>query len=260
MKNLFTIALLLIFFFSYSQDKRVSLKGKITYLEEPVEGVNIYNTNSRFGDISSSKGMFNVSVKEHDTIKISHIKYLSKKIVITKELLNKNFLRIQLLEKTNYLSIVALKSHDLSGNILTDSKTHQNDTIHKKYDLIEDILKLSKKPSHKIYRDTEKPPMNNVDPTGGGGGAAIAFTIPDKANDLRRELRKKKSFPQKLIHEFGVVFFIEELKIPKDKIHHFITYCEGRNIRILYNNKQIIKLITVLTEESEKYNYCPEKD
>jgi len=257
MKQLLTITLLLLLItMGFSQNERVHIKGKITYLDIPIENVNISNLTSHFGETSNSTGEFEIFVKENDTLKVSHLEYQTKKIIISKKNIEEKTLNIALKEMTNYLNTVNLKSHDLTGNLVKDVQNNTNDTIAKKHDLIEEMMRMAKMPSNKDYETNfEKPPMNNVDPVGNfGAGGAVGIPIPDKANDFRRKLRAKKSFPNKLISDLGEDFFTKELKIPKDRIYHFITFCESRNIRILYKSNKIIQLITVLKEESEKYN------
>lgn len=121
--------------------------------------------------------------------------------------------------------------------------------------MIEEYKKLAKIPTYKDYkRNMEKPPSNNVDPNGGPGvgtSAGIPFNFKDIK--LRRKLRSKRNTPKRIITDFGVTYFSENLKIPYDKIYHFITYCEYRDIMQLYKNNEIIKVLTILQEESIEY-------
>ncbi|MCF6279350.1 MAG: carboxypeptidase-like regulatory domain-containing protein [Flavobacteriaceae bacterium] len=256
MKQLLTLTLLLFLFrFGFSQNERVTINGKIIFLDTPINNVHIHNITTNYGATSNDKGEFKILVQKNDTLKISHLEYQSKKIIITNEHIKKEILTIELKIMTNYLNTVTIKNHNLTGNLVKDVKDSTNDTITRKHDLIEEMMRLAKMPSYKNIRNTEKPPMNSVDPIGNsGGGASIGIPIKDTESILRRELRLKKSFPDKLISEFGEDYFINELKISKDKIHHFITYCGYRNIHKLYKQNEIMKLIDVLTEESVEYN------
>ena len=195
-------------------------------------------------------------VKKNDTIKISHLEYQTKNIIITDIHIKQEVLSIELKSMTNYLNTVTLKNHNLSGSLFTDAKNHTNDTITKKHDLIAKIIAISKESPSEYVVETnfEKPFLNDVNPIRMNGvGSSGGIPIKDHENILRRKLRTKKSFPDKLISDFGEDFFTNELNIPKDKIHHFITYCEYRNIYQLYKENKIIKLIDVLTEESLEY-------
>lgn len=256
MKQLLTLTLFICTVqIGFSQNERVHIKGKIISSDLPVSDVNVLNINSKLGETSNDLGAFEILVKENDTLQLTHLEYQPKKIVITSKHLKLGNITIELKEMTNYLSTVTIRNHDLTGNLVLDTKNNTNDTITWKYDLIEDIIAISKKsPNNYVEKiNFEKPPMNDVNPIQVTGGASVGIPLIDKENLLRKKLRAKKSFPNKLISEFGEDFFTKELKIPKNKIHHFITFCESRNIRMLYKNNKIIQLITVLKEESKEY-------
>lgn len=260
MRKFLTITLFLSFFnVVFSQSKSV-LKGSITYLDTPITNVHIHNLTTNFGEISDGNGHFEISVRKNDTLKVSHLEYQSKKIIITDEILqNKNF-SIELKIMTNYLNTVILKKHNLSGILLTDAKDYTNDTISKKHSLIEEMMRLAKMPSNNDYiSNLEQPIMNNVNPIGDGMSiASVGIPIKDKANILRKKLREKKNFPDKLIKLFGKDYFINDLKIPEEKIYNFITYCELINIQESLKQNKIMKLIDILTEESIKYHNTKE--
>ena len=254
MKQLLTLILTFLFFyFGFSQDQQTTINGKITFIDIPINNVHVHNLTTNYGETTNKKGEFRILVKKNDTLKISHLAYQTKKIIITDIHINQGNLTIELKSMTNYLNTVTIKNHNLSGSLFTDAKSHTNDTITKKHDLIKEMMALAKMPSNKIIRNTEKPFLNDVNPIQMTGGGSVGITIKDKENILRRQLRAKKSFPDKLISEFGESYFINELKIPKDKIHHFITYCEYRDINKLYKKNEIMKIIDILTKESIDY-------
>ena len=58
----------------------------------------------------------------------------------------------------------------------------------------------------------------------------------------------------KLKKELGVAFFVENLKIPEDKIYNFINYCETKNIIEKYYANKVLEVIKILQEESILYN------
>jgi hypothetical protein len=81
----------------------------------------------------------------------------------------------------------------------------------------------------------------------------ISIPMSVKENELRRELKLKKSIPEKIIRDFGKDYFIEELNIPEDEIHLFISYCEDRQVFTYYSKGNILKILTIFNEESKKY-------
>ncbi|QTD38334.1 hypothetical protein JL193_03275 [Polaribacter batillariae] len=79
-----------------------------------------------------------------------------------------------------------------------------------------------------------------------GGGSA-------KTNLQKRKLEKKKNIPEVILKEFGDYFFFTELKIPKEKYHHFITYCSYKGLFELHKKKETLKIIRLLKSESIQY-------
>ena len=255
MKNLLTTILFFVFIFtSYSQDQLSNIKGVITHFETPVQDIHILNITSNRGAISDVNGRFEILVKVNDILFISHLEYTSKKVIMEQINIENKLLKIYIEPLTNYLETVEVKNHNLSGNLLEDTKDVTIDTILKIYGLQREFMKLASMPSKPNYEvNREKPIMNNVDPTGGGVGVGVGIPIRDKENELRRELKLKKSIPEKIIRDFGKYYFIEELNIPEDEIHLFISYCEDYQIIELYKKNEILQLLKILIQESKKY-------
>ncbi len=257
MKNLLTTILFFLLIFNcYSQDDRNNIKGLITHFETPVQDIHIINLNSNKGTISDTNGRFKIDVMVNDILFISHLEYKSTKITVKQIDLEKGQLKIYIETFTNYLETVELKNHNLSGNLQEDTNSVDIDTIIKKYALQRNFMKLAAMPSKKSRQvNFEKPILNNVDPTyiGGGGVSLGGIPIRDKENELRRELQFKKSVPDELIQDFGEKYFIEELYIPKEEIYLFISYCESEEIFKLYKNNEILKILTIFTQESKRY-------
>ena len=149
-----------------------------------------------------------------------------------------------------------MKNHNLSGLLANDSNKMDIDSINWSYDYMNSLKELAKIPSSAdIDKLKEASTQHNVNPikmySGGSGGLGIP--MKDKENILRRELRAKKSTPDKIIASLGKDYFTNELQIPEDKISHFLTFCNFKNIFSLYNEDRIIELLTVLQEESIEY-------
>ncbi len=219
MKNLLTTILFFVFILtSYSQDQLSNIKGVITHFETPVQDIHILNITSNRGAISDLNGRFEIDVKVNDILFISHLEYTSKKVIVEQINIENKLLKIYIEPLTNYLETVELKNHNLSGNLLEDTKDVAIDTILKIYALQREFMKLASMPSMKssTYEvNYEKPIMNHVDPTYMGGGVSIGgIPMRDKENELRSELRLKKSISDRIINEFGKdYFFLRKVKI-----------------------------------------------
>ncbi|AOW19954.1 carboxypeptidase-like regulatory domain-containing protein [Urechidicola croceus] len=232
------------------------IEGKILYLNNPVSDVHILNTNTNKGTSTDGNGSFEIAVNINDTLIFTHIEYQSQEVIITEEHIKNGMITVSLEIMTNYLNTVNLKNHNLSGSLTLDSKKSEKDSLALTVNLLEkSFINLAKMPSFNDYvPNMEAPILNNVDPTGGGGvGGAVGIPMGNKENLLRIELRVKKTIPDRIINEFGRNYFISELKIPEDKIYHFISYCETKNIFNLFENKRMIELSEILYQESIAY-------
>ena len=239
----------------YSQKKSSIIFGKIISFNKPVSDVHVFNLNNKHGSISNIFGNFEILTAVNDTLLISSIQFKRKIIVITNEhLISKNII-IQLTPLVNILDEVFIKG--LTGNLEIDSKSMPKDSLPKHNFVIipGEVSKLE--PDYK--EELSKPPnaeafTNPIQMNGVGGSVAI----PDKRYEEQRKfkhiLSKKKQFPIKIIKELGVDFFTINLKIQEDKINHFISYCEYRNIIDTYYKNNLIEVIQIFQEESINYN------
>lgn len=256
MKHLLTTSFIFIFIIAgFSQGNTIILDGKIKHFDKPVSDVHIYNLNTKRGASTDKNGEFRIIVKLNDTLQISHLEYQTRGIIITEEQIKDQHILIYIDLMTNYLNTVELKNHNLTGDLLFDVKNAPKDSITIVMNSQESrLVELSKKVSWNDYlSDSEAPPIVSVDPSGGIGGS-VGIPMKDKDGLLRRQLRLKKSIPDRIIAEFGKNYFINKLKIPEEKIYNFITYCDYRDILNLYENNQIMKIINIFIEESVEYN------
>jgi len=235
----------------FSQEKSTILFGQISSFKNAIDNIHIVNLNTKLGAVSNSSGKFQLKVSLNDVLLISSIQYQQKKIVITKSLFTSKKIKIYLLPKIIILDEVYL--HNLSGNLISDTNNTPKDTL-PKHNFVYRLSDLYKK----LPPDTNgflKAP--NANPFGMGGGVGASATLPDYRYEallrLKRELKQKKNFPKQIKKDLGIPFFVEDLKISEEKINNFLTYCEYRNIIEEYNKNNLLQVIKILLEESEKY-------
>lgn len=238
-----------------AQENSEIISGNIYNLNKMVPNVHIINLNTKMGTISNVNGEFEISVSKNDVLLISSIQYNPLKISISERILNNKKLNITLNAIVNKLQEVFLNG--LTGDLNYDIKNKPKDTLpnHSFVFNKSDVYKI--KPDYST--DFSKAPdaevlTNPILMNGVGASVAIPDKSIERALKLKRELKKKKNFPYKLKKEFGLDFFINDLKIPEDKINNFITYCEYRNIYTKYYNNRVLEVIKTLQEESKIYN------
>ncbi len=107
--------------------------------------------------------------------------------------------------------------------------------------------------------DYTKPPnaeafANPIQMNGVGGSAGIPDKRYEKYLKFKKLIHQKKEFPTKIVEKLGSSFFINELKIPREKINNFLTYCEYKNIIEKFYNHQLLEVIKNLQNESKTYH------
>lgn len=250
------LLILLLFAFSlsiFSQKKTQILVGKILEFQTPIVGAHIYNLNKLNGTSSQDTGIFEIPVSINDTLIISHIKYKTQRLIVTENYLNYTLpIKVYLEEMTNYLDVVNIKNHNLSGTIQTDSnyasKNANKDSTNYAFQNLANQTPNTETGNH------FKKPINNADPTG-NSTVNVGVGIPMKFKDVeeRKELKLMRDFPDRIISDLGNSYFTNTLHIPSEKIHHFLTYCDSKNIIDSYYKNDIIKVLNILKEESIEY-------
>lgn len=239
---------------SFSQEKSTTLSGVIYNSYSTVSDVHIINLSNKYGSVSNKNGEFKIKVTLNDVLLFSSIQHKIIKIKINQNIINSGFLKVELTPSVTILDEVFL--HGLSGNLEIDLQKTPKDSIPKhnfKFNP-SDVYKIKEDYATNFLKPPNAEALTNPILMNGAGAAA---TIPDfqyiAEQRLKKSLAKKKSFPAKIIREFGIDFFVKDLKIPENKIHHFISYCEYRNIVEKYYNKKVLEVIEILTEESKTY-------
>jgi len=240
---------------SYSQEKSSIIFGKIISFNKSVSDVHIFNLNNKQGSISNNIGEFELLATVNDTLLISSIQFKRKIIVINEIHFISKKIIIPLIPLVNILDEVFLKG--LTGSLEFDSKSIPTDSLPKhNFSILPGaVSKLG--PNYE--KDLSKPPnaeafTNPIQMNGVGGSAAIPDKRYEELRKAKRILSKKKQFPNKIIKELGIDFFTINLKISEDKINHFISYCEYRNIIDTYYQNNLMEVIQIFQEERIVYN------
>lgn len=124
MKHLFIIYLLLVPALSIAQ-QRVQISGYLqNELDEPLEGIAIFNENSLEGTVSNGTGSFEIKVMPNDRITFKTVNYDAVTLIVTERTMNEKILALRLKEGINVLKEVVLTgSHylDIELNKLKES-------------------------------------------------------------------------------------------------------------------------------------------
>lgn len=244
----------------FSQSKNSVFYGKIVDSAKTIKNVHIVNFQSKQGTFSNDNGLFSISAKKNDSLQITAIGYKSRIIVLKAFHFRENKNIIVLKEEVYNLEEVLVKKHNLTGILSLDIKKVQRNYKETALEsLMEGLLNLDFYKISKMgfSRDemhlTKASKVHLPNYRFEGFGITTGSSGPSKATLTSKKLEEEKKIPDKILSEFGTYFFFTELKIPKEKYYHFITYCTFKNIFELYKKKETFQLIQILKTESKTY-------
>ncbi len=263
---MFKKLLLLLFCFSFSlsvfsQKKAIFVYGKVLDSLGVVKNANILNLSTNKGTSSNDQGEFRMYVSLGDSLRISSVQHDVAVSVITKYNLESKHFAIRLKRKTYVLDEIVLKKHNLTGSLTSDTKQTPED---KKEKALKNTMDFSKVDMNAHVADDHidknvRPEVVRTDPNlafgmGAGGKFVMPFKYSERLWALRRQVSYQKKFPELLLEEFGEEFFFVDLKIPKEKYHHFLEFCNPLGIEHLYLQQKKLEVIKILKRESTAYH------
>jgi len=238
--------LFVILFFLQMQAQTTTLtllKGKITSQIKELGSVNVANIRSESDTSADQNGNFSIFVKAGDTLSVSGLQIVSKKIAITDKDLVKQLYVINVENKVIALDEVEIKSYP---NINAVS------------------LGILQKPA-KVYTPAERKlraagtfhwysPL--LIPIGGMSVDGLINSISGRTAMLKKELavERKEHLLQKIEYMFKEDYFVNNLKIPKEYIRGFWYYAvEDSKLTEALNAKNKMMARFIFSELAVKY-------
>jgi hypothetical protein len=231
-------------FFCYvcfgQNDYRTWIKGKVLYKNINVIGANVINNTSQNATITNNDGEFEIEVKLNDKLLFSSVQYQISELNITKDILQKNRIVIDVNEKVTALDEVVITPENREKFLnLKEEEFKRFDYSNDKSTRVVNVINEQGK-----LRDG----LNFVN---------IYKLISKSLNKNTNEKRSSLNYnPSDLIREvYDDVFFITNLEIKKDKINEFLIYCdENFPSKILLKKEKEFELIDFLVKQSKKFN------
>ena len=238
-KTISILILLFAVFGTAQQDYRTWLRGKVLYQDSSVVAANILNTNSDQATITDDNGEFAIEVKLGDELIISSVQYEIRVLIITKEILQRNRLVVDVNEKIQVLDEVVVSP------TRPEKFLDLQEEEFKKFDYTSD---KSTRVENEILRKNQL--YEGVD-------FVNIFKLMYKA------LRKKNSddqigssyAPSDVIRQiYPDAFFSEELHIPQGQISLFLEFIDDRlEAKDLLKKENEFQLMDFLIKQSEKF-------
>ena len=238
-KTISILILLCAVFGTAQQDYRTWLRGKVLYQDSSVVAANILNTNSEQATITDDNGEFAIEVKLGDELIISSVQYEIRALIITKEILQRNRLVVDVNEKIQVLDEVVVsptrpeKFLDLQEeefkkfDYTSDKSTRVENEILRKNQLYEgvDFVNIFKL----MYKALRKKESDD--------GSASTYA----PSDVIRQI-----YPD--------AFFTEKLNVSQDQIGLFLEFIDDRlEAKDLLKKENEFQLMDFLIKQSEKF-------
>jgi hypothetical protein len=220
-------------------DYRTWLRGKVLYQDSSVIAANILNTNSKKATITDDNGEYAIEVKLGDELIFTSLQYEIRAVIISKEILQRNRLVVDVREKITVLDEVVVSPTrpeaflDLQEeefkkvDYLDDKSTRIENEILRKNELYNgvDFINIFKL----MYKALLKKDSDD------GGGSTYA------PSDVIRQI-----YPD--------AFFTEELNVSPDQIGLFLEFIDDRlEAKDLLKKENEFQLMDFLIKQSEKF-------
>jgi hypothetical protein len=240
MRIFLNIFLLIAINFSYSQDDyRTWIKGKVLYKNVNVNSANVINNTSQQATTTNEEGEFEIEVKLNDKLIFSSVQYQIRELNITKEILQKNRIVIDVNEKVTELDQVVVTPDDKEKFLdLKEEEFKRFDYTFDKSTRVNNVINEEGKLKNgvnfvNLYR-------------------LISKSISDQSQEKSVNFKYR---PSDLLRElYDDIFFTKNLMIPDDKINEFLLYCDDNFPgRILLQKDNEFELIEFLVKQSKKF-------
>ncbi|WP_029038354.1 peptidase associated/transthyretin-like domain-containing protein [Salinimicrobium xinjiangense] len=264
-KLLLSILFISLIVFGARSQERVEISGTIIVpAGYTSSGVHVYNKSSGKGNVSDSKGNFELRVKEGDSVYFTALQFKELLVVIDGGIVEKGRLVVEIFEGVNTLPEVVVRPHDLTGSLDIDAKNIKTEIL----DLpamtafsINDYDWEWRPDGQTAVTNSAMNPgagmVNGADPLAILSGIIGVILPPKKAKNkppsprtqiglikLEREIRSR----------YDDEFFMEQLQIPPSKIADFIAFLENGNFPDdLLNKEREMDLLQLMFNRSEEF-------
>ena len=236
--NKIVILILLSFsFVAFSQEKRVILRGKLMYRNSNVIAANVINNSNQNNTITDTNGEFEILAGVGDEIIFSSVEFKIRTVRISKEIIKKNRLVVEVNEKVNFLDEVVISPEN------TDKFLDLKEEEFKKVDYIDD---KSTSVDNEIIRQNQLYRGINI--------VNVAKLLAKVVKESKMEKEIKISPSKALPLVFDKKFFINDLGLKNFEIITFLESMDNKQeIKSLLKKNKEFELIEYLFNESKKF-------
>ncbi|MFI8378682.1 hypothetical protein [Leeuwenhoekiella sp. NPDC079379] len=238
--------------FTAKAQEAVLLSGKITNDSIDHEYLHVLNLTLQKGTITNEQGVFSIPARVNDTLYISAIQFKPKELIVTAQILARNYLQIELETNITELEDVNISDIDLSGRLGDDMNIPK---VEKPFNPADAGLPVYKGPiltqeERRLYTATHS-----------GGGiipvGAVINAISGRTKMLKKQvaLSRMEIKVQKARNLVADSTYIYQLNIPAryiDDFAHYVFMDQNENLRIA-SEENPLSLIELLIAQAPLY-------
>ena len=237
MKKIIIFIFLSFSFVAFSQEKRVILRGKLMYRNSNVIAANVINNTNQNNTITDTNGEFEILAGVGDEIIFSSVEFKIRTVKITKEIMKKNRLVVEVNERVNFLDEVVISPDN------TDKFLDLKEEEFKKVDYIDD---KSTAVENEIIRQNQLYRGINI--------VNVAKLLAKVLRDGKMEQEIKLTPSKALPLVFDKNFFVSDLGLKNFEIIGFLELMDKKQeIKSLLKKNKEFELIEYLFNESKKF-------
>ena len=237
MKKIIIFIFLSFSFVAFSQEKRVILRGKLMYRNSNVIAANVINNTNQNNTITDTNGEFEILAGVGDEIIFSSVEFKIRTVKITKEIMKKNRLVVEVNERVNFLDEVVISPDN------TDKFLDLKEEEFKKVDYIDD---KSTAVENEIIRQNQLYRGINI--------VNVAKLLAKVLRDGKMEEEIKLTPSKALPLVFDKNFFVSDLGLKNFEIIGFLELMDKKQeIKSLLKKNKEFELIDYLFNESKKF-------
>lgn len=256
MKTKILLLLLLIPLLTLAQKKpRTVFHGQVVADSLMVDNLTVMNLSSNIRAVTDNEGEFTIYARPTDTLMFTGIGVRTGKLVLKDEHFSERKLLIRLNVDVKLLEELIIRT-ELSGDLNKDSKNAKTKNLSSGFN------------SGAIVDSAPPIPQANVNTALPSAVTGSQLTGVDFAKVYKLIFKKKrrkdngeiyaaasgKTFSQNVKERYTYYFFTETLKIPKDQIGLFLTYCDKRGeTDWMLDPKKEFELTDYLIGQSREY-------
>ncbi len=220
-------------------DYRTWLRGKVLYQNTNVVGANVVNSTTQKATISDDNGEFAIEVMMGDELVFTSLQYQIRLVKITKKILQRGRLVIDVNEKVTELDEVVVTPEQRQKFLDLRSEEF------KKFDYERD---RSTRVENTLMRQGQL--YNGVNFV---NVFKALYSLVDKGKTDEKVYTLK---PSEVIRQlYDDTFFTDQLKIERDQIGLFLAFCDGEiKTKELLEEKSDFEVMDFLVKAGKKFN------